>query len=43
MTAVAESALRLFHGLPDRMEVVASRNYREEQNDGATKRANDDK
>ncbi len=29
MTAVAESALRLFHGLTNSMEIVASRNYRE--------------
>jgi len=43
MTAVAESALRLFHGLPDGTEIVAGRNYREQQNKGATKRADDDK
>lgn len=36
MTAVAESALRLFHSLTDSMKIVAGRNYREEHNESAT-------
>jgi len=43
MTTVAKSALGLFHRLTDGMEIIAGRNYREEQNDRATKRADNDK
>jgi len=43
MAAMAEPALRFLHGLANSMKIVAGRNHWEEQNERATKRANDDK
>ena len=33
---VAKAAFRLFHGLSDGVEIVTGRDYREEQNQGAS-------
>jgi len=36
---VTESTLRLFHSLTDSVKIVAGRDHREKQNDGAAERA----
>jgi len=38
---IAETAFRLFHGLADRVEIVADGDHGKEQNERATERADD--
>jgi len=43
MRTMADAALGLFHGLPDRMQVIACRDDGKEHHQGRPQRANDDK
>jgi len=40
---ITKTAFRLLHGLADGVEIVADGNHGEEQNEGATNRADNDK